>query len=36
MIAICENCGGAVGIKIEGMKVDYCYRPNCAYGEEGE
>lgn len=34
MTAICENCGGQVATKIEGAKVDYCYRPNCAYGEE--
>ena len=36
MIAVCENCGGAVAIKVEGTKVDYCYRSNCAYGEESE
>lgn len=34
MHVICENCGGIVPTKIEGAKVDYCYRPMCAYGEE--
>jgi hypothetical protein len=34
MTAICENCGGQVATKIEGAKVDYCYRSNCAYGGE--
>ena len=33
MSAICENCGGQVDTKIEGVKVDYCYRSMCAYGE---
>jgi hypothetical protein len=34
MIAVCENCGGQVSTQIEGAKVDYCWRPNCAYGDE--
>ena len=34
MIAVCENCGGLVSTTIEGARVDYCYRPNCAYGED--
>lgn len=37
MITRCENCGGIVAIQLEGKwKVDYCYRPYCAYGEDSE
>lgn len=34
MSTVCENCGGQVTTKIEGARVDYCYRLNCAYGED--
>jgi hypothetical protein len=33
MTVTCQNCGGEVSTKLEGAKVAYCYRPNCAYGE---